>query len=59
MPAAYLMIILDETLHEDESIKPGKKDMIRVLMEPRLKGRWDRMEKEERHIRTIYVGDYS
>ena len=27
------------------------KDTMRGLMEPRLEGRWDRMEKEERVIR--------
>ena len=31
--------------------KAGKKDTIRGLMEPRLEGRWDMMEKEERVIR--------
>ena len=89
VPAAYLMIILDETLQEEDSdtrkegqgkgtdgtkigwemgqdgeirktysaavidgfkrkrivTPPGKKDKERGLMEPRLDGRWDRMEK--------------
>ena len=48
VPAAYLMIILDETLHEEESRKEGHE---RGRMEPRLDGRWDRMEKEERLTR--------
>ena len=51
VPAAYLMIILDETLHEEESDKIRTEGNIRGLMEPRLEGRWDRMEKEERYIR--------
>ena len=33
-----------------KAIRPGNKDMIRGLMEPRLEGRWDRMEKAERQI---------
>ena len=53
VPAEYLMIILDETLHEEESANPGKKDTIRGLMEPRSEGRWDRMEKEERRIQRL------
>ena len=28
--------------------QPGRKDKERRLMEPRLEGRWDRMEEEER-----------
>ena len=28
----------------------GKKDRIRVLMEPIFEGRWEMMEKEERRI---------
>ena len=51
VPAAHLMIILGETLHEEESRKAGKKDTKRGRMEPRLDGRWDRMEKEERLTR--------
>ena len=42
VPAAYLMIIIDETRQEEKS-DSGKK-------EPRLEGRWDKMEKEERSI---------
>ena len=49
MKAAYLMIILDET--ERKATKPGKKGTMRGLMEPILEGIWDRMLKEERHIR--------
>ena len=29
--------------------QPGKKDKEGGLMEPIFEGRWDRMEKEERH----------
>ena len=49
VPAAYLMIFIDETRQEEES-DTNRKDTKRVLMEPRLEGRWDKMEKEERSI---------
>ena len=48
VPEAYLMIILDETLHEEET---GKEHTKRGRVEPRLEGRWDWMEKEEILIR--------
>ena len=48
VPAAYLMIILDETLPKRKS---GNQHTKRGRMEPRLEGRWDWMEKEERVIR--------
>ena len=47
-PVAYLMIIIDETLHEEESDTNRKEGHEKRLMEPILEGRWDRMEKEER-----------
>ena len=51
VPVAYLMIIIDETLHEEDlATQTGMKDTKRGLMEPRFEGRWDTMEKEERHI---------
>ena len=48
MPSAYLMLIIDETLRKRIVTQPGKKDTETGLMEPRLEGRWDSMEKEER-----------
>ena len=39
VPASYLMIIIDETLQEEDIVtQPGKKDKERGLMEPRLEG---------------------
>ena len=46
VPAAYLMIIIDELSRKRIVTQPGKKE--RGLMGSRLEGRWDRMEKEER-----------
>ena len=43
--AAYLMIIIDETLHEEDSDTTRKEG--KGMMEPILEGRWDRMEKEK------------
>ena len=37
----WLMIIIDETVHEEETTQPGKRDTKRVLMERRLEGRRD------------------
>ena len=48
VPAAYLMIIIDETLQEEDSDTTRKKDKERGLVEPIFEGRWDSMEKEER-----------
>ena len=49
--AAYLMITIDETRQEEESDTNRKEGHTkRGLMEPRLEGRWDKMEKEERSI---------
>ena len=50
VPAAYLKIIRDVTRQEEESVTARKKGMERRQMEPRLEGRYDRMEKEERRI---------
>ena len=47
--AAYLMIIIYET-HQDEENDTNRKDTKRGLTEPRLEGKWDNMEKEERSI---------
>ena len=49
MPAAYLMIIIDET-HQEEGNDRVEMDTKGWLIEPRLEGRWDKMEKEERSI---------
>ena len=51
VPAAYLMIILDETLHEEESDPTRTEGHDKRTDRIRLEGRWDRMAKEERHIR--------
>ena len=56
------------TIGPSDMTQPGKKDKERGLMEPRLEGRWDSMEKEERRTQqhvidgfnrnsTIYAGD--
>ena len=54
VPATYLKIIRDVTRQEEESDTARK---IRVFerrqMEPRLEGRYDRMEKEERRIQRL------
>ena len=53
VPAAYLKIIRDVTRQEEESDtarKEGYPGMERRQMEPRLEGRYNRMEKEERRI---------
>ena len=42
------MIIIDELSRKRIVTQPGKKDKERGLMEPRVEGRRDRMEKEER-----------
>ena len=48
MPAAYLMIIIDETLQEEDIVtQPGKKDKVRGLMEPRLEGDGTGWRKEK------------
>ena len=48
VPAAYLMIILDETPHQEESRKEGHDKRTDGT---NIGGRWDRMEKEEILIR--------
>ena len=48
MPATYLKIIRDVTRQEEESDTARKEGYGK--MEPRLEGRYDRMEKEERRI---------
>ena len=48
VPAAYLMIILDETLHEEENMKEAHEKRTDGT---KIGGRWDWMEKEERVIR--------
>ena len=51
VPAAYLMITIAETRQEEERDTDRKEGHTkRGLMEPRLEGRWDNMEKEERSI---------
>ena len=51
VPAAYLVIILDETLHEEESNKTRKEGNEKRTDGTKIGGEIDRMEKEERHIR--------
>ena len=50
VPASYLKIIRDVTRQEEESDTARKEGYERRQMEPRLEGRYDRMEKEERRI---------
>ena len=50
VPASYLKIIRDVTRQEQESDTARKEGYERRQMEPRLEGRYDRMEKEERRI---------
>ena len=51
VPAAYLMIILDETLHEEESDKTRKEGHDKRTDGTKIGRRWDMMDKEKRHIR--------
>ena len=44
VPAAYIMITVDETLQEEDGDTIRKEGKERGLMEPRLEGKWDRMD---------------
>ena len=70
MPVEYIMFFIDETLQEEESDTTRKEGHEMSTDERRLAGRWDRMEKEEKHrvysaavidgskrTSTIFVGD--
>ena len=67
MPAAYLMIILDETLHEEESGKEGHEKRTDGTQIGRKMGQDGERRKTYsaavidgcERISTIYVGDYS
>ena len=48
VPAAYLMIIVDETLQEEDSDTTRKEGQGKGTDGTKIGGRWDRMEKEER-----------
>ena len=50
MPVAYVMIIMDETVQEDEGDKTGKEGQDKNNDGTKIGGRWDGMEKEERRI---------
>ena len=50
VPAAYLMIIVDETHQEEENDTDRRDGHERRADGITLEGRWYRMEKEERRI---------
>ena len=50
VPVAYLIIIIYETLQEEESDTTRKEGREKRTDGTKIGGRWDRMEKEERSI---------
>ena len=50
VPAAYLMIIIDETYQEEENDTNRSDGHERRADGTNIGGRWDKMEKEERSI---------
>ena len=51
VPSAYLMIIIDETRQEEESDTNRKEGHEKRTYGTTIRGRWDKMEKEERSIK--------
>ena len=51
VPSAYLMIIIDENRQEEESDTNRKEGHEKRTYGTTIRGRWDKMEKEERSIK--------